>query len=948
VTADLATAFGLATAATDLLSGLTLMCDGRGRSFLADYLTLKTVSLSLDEGLWEDARSRLADRLELRLGPLEQVPVRADELQAWEGRCRWPEESPVAVNRPLFFSRLYHALGRWLGAQGYYGHATVLLGRGLVHAELPAPLAGRAWVPLVLELASVCLEQGRTERCREELARAEVRLDPRVHPGWTVQWLELSAHRERLLGDFGSALRRYDEVTDLCRDRGFVRATAASLMNQAEILIMINRVSEAEDLLTTAAELSRSVNVPGAAGRLQWLRAVAAERVRSPAERLALTPAVIDLRRAAHRPTIKDPDHDGLSPGAGHAPPVSPTDEGGFLAFFEDRASRVFWHLGVGEIERARELADELHGDFAASESILIRLRTSAVLGLVTYYQGEAAAANEILGEAAAQLRELGLLPELWQVIRARQWCVSRLGGPVGLAEELGREVERLLALMAETLRPNDMAVFLLNKWTVRERRLRAEIEALIGLQERVDQSSWYARLFRCFPLWRGLAAFLASLDRDRARWSEADEDPAAEQTGGGDSHSWFRLLVGPHLRSALVTFLVLPDRVFVATAGGFRVRCELGYVDRSGRDSGQILRVYTDRRRVRQLVALCHEAVQRQDTEGFDAASDRLAAELRLAPLLSRFPRWVRRLRIVADDALHGFPFAALRVSRGYLLERFGLVMSYDRMSPRRVAAGAPGRGTSVMRPHQALLVAVSRSASRIHAPADTRAAGMSAPALEAVVDEVAGVGRWCEEHGIDPVPVVDGSASTQAVLARWPDSVLVHVACHGIFEPDRPDASGLVLVPELDRGVILTLKDLESLYLQSCRHVTLSSCWGADNFVHPGRWVVALPETLCRRGVCSVLACLWEVGDQVAPAFMRRFYELLAIEPRDEALRRVQIECLRGCLEGARGPTTHPFVWAGFRLHGETGRFPVARVRGPSRRTTVASGAERISQRL
>ena len=228
---------------------------------------------------------------------------------------------------------------------------------------------------------------------------------------------------------------------------------------------------------------------------------------------------------------------------------------------------------------------------------------------------------------------------------------------------------------------------------------------------------------------------------------------------------------------------------------------------------------------------------------------------------------------------------------------------------------------------PRQALLVAVSRPAAWIDTPAGTRAAGMSAPTLESVADEVTGVGRWCEEHGIQPVALVDGSATRHAVLARWPGSVLVHAACHGIFEPDRPDASGLVLVPEPDRGIILTLRDLESLDLRGCRHVTLSSCWGTDNFVHPGRWVVALPETICRRGAESVLACLWEVGDQITPIFMQRFYELLATQARDEALRRVQLECLGGRLAGAPSSTAHPFVWAGFRLHGEAGRFPLAR---------------------
>ena len=155
VTADLATAFGLTTGAADLISALALLCDEQGRSFLADYLTLKAVALGLDEGRWEDARRRLADRLEPRLGPLERVPVRSEELQAWEDRCLWPDDNPAAVNRELFFSRLYHASGG-----GWRPRATTAMRLSFSDAGCstppPAPpLACRAWVPLVLERASV-------------------------------------------------------------------------------------------------------------------------------------------------------------------------------------------------------------------------------------------------------------------------------------------------------------------------------------------------------------------------------------------------------------------------------------------------------------------------------------------------------------------------------------------------------------------------------------------------------------------------------------------------------------------------------------------------------------------------------------------------------------------------------------------------------------------------
>src|SRR5262249_51782970 len=108
------------------------------------------------------------------------------------------------------------------------------------------------------------------------------------------------------------------------------------------------------------------------------------------------------------------------------------------------------------------------------------------------------------------------------------------------------------------------------------------------------------------------------------------------------------------------------------------------------------------------------------------------------------------------------------------------------------------------------------------------------------------------------------------------------------------------------------------------NCRHVTLSSCWAADNFILPGRWIVSLPETLHRAGAQSILACPWPVDDEVAAAFMARFYDLLADLPRAQALQQTQIECGNSQWpECQHIDTPPPFYWAGFKLFGEAGRI-------------------------
>jgi CHAT domain-containing protein len=351
------------------------------------------------------------------------------------------------------------------------------------------------------------------------------------------------------------------------------------------------------------------------------------------------------------------------------------------------------------------------------------------------------------------------------------------------------------------------------------------------------------------------------------------------------------------------VSFLVLPDRVFTACSGWLTL--DFGVAGLTRIDL---------RRRVGQWHSLAAryflgEAIPETV---FDECSAGLAEDVQLAPLLRRLPRRVRRLTITADDSLHGFPFAAMRIGDAYLVERFASVKSYDRTALPGARAGPTG---------PAVVVAVSRGTSEI-------------PALASTIIEAAAVEECLRRRGVAVHRLLDEEASRAAVLAALPRAGLVHMACHGLFQPDRPDASGLVLIPREETVEMLSLRALAALDLGGVRHITLSSCWGADNFVLPGRWIVSLPETLCRQGAGSVLASLWPVDDRVGPALARLFYRRLERLPRDRALRALQKKLLRDNLwrhrffRGAvpleeQFSTSHPYYWAGLVLHGDGGRL-------------------------
>ena len=284
----------------------------------------------------------------------------------------------------------------------------------------------------------------------------------------------------------------------------------------------------------------------------------------------------------------------------------------------------------------------------------------------------------------------------------------------------------------------------------------------------------------------------------------------------------------------------------------------------------------------------------------------EKLAQKLLISDVIKGLSKRVRALTIIPHDSLLGFPFAAITHEGSYLLERFDLNVDVSFFGQENVQHDDDR--------NQALFVGVSKGA------------GDLSPLL-GVLPEITELEQWCAKRGLPYQTLLNESATKSAVIDHLNDAAMLHMACHGIFRVDQPDASGLVLLPGTDQE-ILSLRDLSALNLTGLRHVSLSSCSSADNFILPGRWIIGLPEILRRGGVGSVLACLWSINDRFATAFAGRFYEYLNRYPRDAALRRTQLDCLmKKHTDGEGRPlknvqgidTSDPLYWASYILCGD-----------------------------
>ena len=571
-----------------------------------------------------------------------------------------------------------------------------------------------------------------------------------------------------------------------------------------------------------------------------------------------------------------------------------------FLDRFNDYALGHQWLLSSRQTALAGEWLAQMQEIFCVSDSPLIHLRLRVLGAMQLYYNRKLDRAEDVFAAARDELRALGLKHELWQAGRFMLWCQSRLGHPQDA--ELSRETEKMLVEMSGTLDPRHRILFQLNKASSEEERLGAWLDELIAEAQAVEKKPWLRRWQARWRLWARVHAF----EQEATRGQEMAlrgllNFHAAEKEEPQHKTTLWQRLSSHRWRRATVSFLVLPDRTVIIRTAFLSMAFGVSPVTRV---------------QLREWVRAWHELLAQAEEGSHQALhfAETVGNALQFSELLAALPRRVRALTVVPDDVLHGVPFAAIYNSAGFR-------MSATCQPQRLVANLYP---VTVRSGQQ-----IGRSASATHRKTGLLAVGVGEalgkfPALPHVSDELASVGDWFTRHGVSVKRLLNHEAKVAAVASGLGAAAFAHLACHGTFDAGDLNQTGLVLRDTTGEPTILSLRDLAQLDLRGLRHITLASCWSADNYVLPGRWVLSLPQTLVTAGVESVLSSLWPVDDAIAAAFVRRFYEYARHSARDEALSQTQLDCLQNTLFLHGGPNTaDACFWACFTLSGEPGRL-------------------------
>ena len=898
--AELSTLFGLFAAANDLLDGMVELCQRAGNDLASDYARLKRTELALARSRPHDAYALLRE-LAPRLGELEDLDISSAGLVRWELAIGW-QHYPIE-DRIVLLTRTYLVMGEILASFGNYGEAVAVLARGIIHAESrEAPdLARRSAEPLHLARAAALLEYGDLDAADRILRSLAARAVDNLAPADHTRHLELAGKLDLLRGHFGPAVKNFKSTIEFCERRGFQRGAAMARLNLAHALVPLNRIGEALQLASQVDRYAEDVRDQNLALRTAAIINVALARRRSPAEAtlVALSVKEMVLSRRKQRGLMQ--------PASAPVPLPQAPQSDNFLAFFEDRVLEFQWVLGTDPDDAEKRL-DEIQQTFRGSDSHLIGSRLAALEGLLAFVRDDFGQALSCFEAAAERFRSLSLKPELWQALHLQARCLTRLGRDVEAAQ-LAKTAEAILLNIAGSLQGDDRTIYLLNKATVEDEYITTQVDSLLREQHKSEQASYFARWRARIRIARRLHALMEHVDdykAGRAERQRGSDDGVCRPVRGLRPVSLLRRLFGMPRDHAQLSFLVLPDRMLVMWSGfltlGFAVspitRLDLRERVRTWHELMQ--RPHQDRTRDIELLP----EFSNDETAGSQSRAiiDGLTKVLWIDTAINALSDRVKSLSIVPDDVLHGVPFAALRHGGRYLVEKYAVSTGFTtrRVETRRVSKRRKG-----------LVVGVSRGSGELDD-------------LPQVLVEASLVSSWLQKRGLEVDALIDDNVNREAVMGRLGTAAIAHIACHGTFEPLQPEESGLELVPAIGRQERLTVGALAGIDLTACRHVTLSSCWSADNFIIPGRWIVSLPETLWRSGADSVLGSLWAVDDDVAAAFISRFYRGLERGSRDEALREAQLASIAGELDCKRSIdnrpvyTGAPVFWAGFSLYG------------------------------
>lgn len=302
-------------------------------------------------------------------------------------------------------------------------------------------------------------------------------------------------------------------------------------------------------------------------------------------------------------------------------------------------------------------------------------------------------------------------------------------------------------------------------------------------------------------------------------------------------------------------------------------------------------------------------EGLEFPPPEAFNAVSERLHRAL-IAPLLHLLPAG-SGVCFVPFGPLHNLPFAALYDGTQYLIERNPVVVAPSATGLRwwrtRKSSTAP----------QSCLIAAFSTRSGV---------GQDLNDFKKLArEQIASLFPQCT--------IVPSEQATKARLQaeltgtsdrRWD---VVHIACHGNFEPDGLQ-SYLEVQPEPSAPEAKwTALEIFTQVRVAATLVTLSACDSGIAETSTNDEIAGLAQAFLFGGASSVLASLWRLQQGIGAEITHDFYHLWMGLSSDRVAHS-KIEALQAALRarlhenvwfGLMRKPVSPYLWSAFQLYGD-----------------------------
>ena len=337
------------------------------------------------------------------------------------------------------------------------------------------------------------------------------------------------------------------------------------------------------------------------------------------------------------------------------------------------------------------------------------------------------------------------------------------------------------------------------------------------------------------------------------------------------------------------VQYFASPDALYifvVAPGGQFQVRSQAV----SQADLYELIRQYRQyvERGASQRLSWSDDGSEgyRRDVAPLKELAQRLATHL-LGPIEAELKK-SRNLVLIPNDLLLYMPIHALTraqpdgsvrfLAETHAISTLTQLELVDLLSPTQPAANTP------------LLALANPDGTLPGASREVRALQRARPAVTAL----------------------EGPQATKAqflsLVGQFPD---LHLATHGVLDPERPERSYLLMAGPEETGQRLGIAEIAGLSLRNGLTI-LSACETAVGEQVPGAALITLAAAFSQAGAQSIVASLWKVNDAATRDFMVAFHRAVGTTGRAAAFQQAQVAVL------SIPHTAHPYYWAPFILIG------------------------------